>query len=344
MKLTEYRELISEIDRVLRATKERPLVQIYKAFLDAFPGQVPEFDRAIAAYNEVKEAPEKKLAIILLRKMFPRHQDQSDESPSKTNQNSKYGTRRDPFAIIRPKQTAKSWKEKYYDPTIVFESPEAMGDVHLCNLMDEEAYRQFKSTGNMLHVLEAFFRRIDLLVFGEMEDDQEIKIQAWMATALANGFKQYYSRKIVHKEENITLDAVFGIEGKKKLEAFDPYTIDTHTLVEKTREVQWHFNLKFTPAIRFTRKMLEAKYIARGDGHNTHRFTHAEISTICTEEARKTYPSYMAWCEDKGLTFLAGKRVRDSFLDVIEAISPDLKKELEAEISNPQKHLFTSNL
>lgn len=333
MNRAEYLDCVARMTKVLEATRNRPIEYVFKDFVSEFPEGMPPFEEFADAYRKDIQPRE------LLRALYPRRQVIYPQLKRTLKaENLKQGIRHDPHEIRRPVRKFNDWKDKYDDPTIIFESKESMGDVALCYLMDEDARKQFEVNGNMLFVMEAFFRRVDMLVFGEMEDEQEIPIQAWMAKALADGFKQYHSRRFLHREK-ITLDAAFNIAGKKRQEEFDLFTIDNNKLLDKAREVQWYCNLKFAPALKFAWQILDLEHDARGDNVN-YNFTHADLRTICTEEARGSYPSYAAWHEDKGYAYLAGKSLRESFLDLMEAISPDLKEAIKTAMKDTRKRLF----
>lgn len=264
--------------------------------------------------------------------------------------NAKYAHRRDPLSVESPSIKRRNWRKDHDDPSIVFSSPESKGDISLCNMMSEDARREYEATGNILYVLQAFYQRVDFLSgslseeyvqgiesqdsdreyhdggglyllvtpdgtkewhfeyplagegrdyrFGNYpadslsyarrytlaardllckgkdpsciqyehellvrvdcvhESEPDVPIPAWMAQALSDGFKHYYSRRFLSRE-NISLDTAFGIEGSKRQEEFDLFTIDTSKLLEKTRELQWYFQLAFSTACKHALELLK---------------------------------------------------------------------------------------
>jgi hypothetical protein len=166
MKLSEckdaYNEALEKIEIILKKFNRDDYVGIYKAFLDAFPGQVPPNREFVAVYNPDITARH------LLRELYSVN---SPQEPQKRrpplNKNAKYGNRKDPFEVRRPVLKVNNWREKYADPTCIL--LESLGDTELVDMCEKEVRIQYEATGNILFVLEAFFRRVDQLTGGLSE-------------------------------------------------------------------------------------------------------------------------------------------------------------------------------
>ncbi len=343
-----------------------------------------------------------------------------------TPENEKHANRRDLLEVVHPVVKQKNWLKKYDDPSVVFSTAESKGDIQVANMMSEEARVAFETSGNMLHVLEAFFQRVDLLVgklseiyvrevthadlagdgvkdspcelhdgcglyllifpdgtkewhlayrfSGEPKDyhlgnypdhslsyarrfslaahdllrngkdpvapehkneliarieciyekEPDVTIPAWMALALADGFKHYYSRRFLHQEA-VSLDNALGIDGKKNQEEIDFFTVDTRKLVEKARELQWYFRCSFASACKAAEQIFRAEMDVLGQEHNSSKsdlylFNHATLKTICEQEARGEYGSYAGWCERHNRTPYANERCRDAYIQYLHAI------------------------
>lgn len=189
---------------------------------------------------------------------------------------------------------------------------------------------------------EEYEREIEARIDCHYDEEPHVSIPAWMAQSLSDGFKQYYSRRFIHGKD-ATLDESFGVGGKKHHEEFDTFTIDSRTLVEKTREVQWNCNLAFATACKYALRILELESSARGDNID-YKYTHALVTTLCANEARGDYGTYAAWYKDKGYTFVADKMLRESFMELIEAIDPDMKQEIENDMKDSRKKHFKNLL
>ena len=183
---------------------------------------------------------------------------------------------------------------------------------------------------------------IEAIIDGINDYEKDVPIQAWMAQALADGFKHYYSRRILSRKQDTTLDAVFGIESKKRFDEFSDFSIDNSKLVDEARNIQWHCNLKFAPALEFALQKIKLEQTARGDnfnGQELYRFTHAKLKTICADESRGKYGSYGAWHKAKEFGFLAPNSLREGFLEIIAAYDECCKTTLKAEIETAMKDL-----
>lgn len=223
-----------------------------------------------------------------------------------------------------------------------------IGDYPKINLHYARRYRE--AANNLLVKRKYPFSKknnIEAIIDCIYDDEKDVPIPAWMAQALADGFKHYYSRRFLSGKQDTTLDAVFGIEGKNRFHEFSDFSIDNRTLVNKAREVQWYCNLKFAPALEFARRIIECEYTADGsnfDDEELYRFTHAELKTICQDESRGKYGSYAKWYQDKEYGYLANRMLRDSFFELIEILDESsktsLKIEIEAAMNDTHKRLF----
>ncbi|HOP39886.1 MAG TPA: Arm DNA-binding domain-containing protein [Geobacteraceae bacterium] len=336
--------------------------------------------------------------------------------------------KRNPLEIKEtPIVSSKNWRKTFDDPAVVFTNLGSRGDTGLCDMADQEARRKYNASGNMLYVLESFFRRVDMLCGGLSEDqireakpwkepfemhdggglfllvepdgskkwyigddyigdyphyslsyarcyyyarqdiftkgesfddpkelkreielridcfyddEPDVPIPAWMAQALADGFKQYYSRKFLHGKD-ITLDGVFGITGDKRQRQFDMFTIDTSKLVEKTREVQWYCNLTFSAAIKHALRIFKKEPEACGDNIE-YKFIHADIETVRADESRGRYGNYGEWCKANDRTPFMFHPNREEYMDLMEAIDPKLRMSIEKDMLNPRRRLLNN--
>lgn len=449
MRLSEYKDIIKEINDVFNKTNRESQVDIFRALLDIFPRQVPPQEQFNTVYHPELSARQ------LVRALFPpKKYTNNPQLPTPTGINARYGNRKDPIETRRPCRKVRNWREHFDDPTCVL--LDSIGDTKLCDMMGKDSRKRYEATGNVLFVLQAFFRRVDQLTgalseielqcakpeknayslddggglhlvvnpdgtkqwylkicrkiktrkkavevdpdfakqwhvathinkwrtkhFGDYpqttlhyarryrdtankllnkrkypfskknnieamidciyDDENDVPIPAWMAQALADGFKHYYSKRFLHNKQDTTLDAVFGIEGTKTYNEFSPFSVSNRTLVEEAREIQWYCNLKFATALNFAVRKIESEYDAKGDGKDIYKFTHAEIRTICQDESRGKYPSFGAWCEDKGYSFLANFSSREDFLSFVKAFNSELGADIETAMKDPHKRLI----
>lgn len=170
--------------------------------------------------------------------------------------------------------------------------------------------------------------------------NHELYMPSWMAKAVADKFKQYYSRKILCNE-NITLDSIFKITGIKKQEEFDYYSIDTTKCVYKTRKIQWYTGLRFATACSYAILLLQLEPQKRGDITDDHqlKLSHPSCETLCQEESRGKYGTYAAWCKRNKTPLHANTLQQDSFFDYLDAFGPkhNLRKKIIADMQDKRK-------
>jgi len=157
---TEYKIALKKIEDILEHVPRNNRTRIYKALLDVFPGEIPPFEQFI--YN-AEYTPRQLLRALHSRKTAPEASDR--RPPLKINE--KFGVRKNPLEIRYPEHKANNWRETYRDPTCILLN--SLEDNKLCDMNDRDALNRYKTTGNMLYVLEAFFRRVDQLTGGLSE-------------------------------------------------------------------------------------------------------------------------------------------------------------------------------
>jgi hypothetical protein len=327
MKLSEYKATFSQINGVLQKSGKLRTASVYQALQNAFPGQIPLFEEFFKVYYEGVTARE------LLRSLYPKKVSESPKSrrPPKAD-NVKHANRRDQYEVRRPgNSTPADWRKKYNDPTVIYSPP----CPDLLTALEREPRLKWENEGQFLHMMKAFFRRIDEYEASikhsvkKCNGDTTIPVPLWMATAIADGFKQYYSRRVLHKESNVTLETIFGIAGKTPWEKFDALTIDNTAIIERTREVQAYCGLAFSPALGFAARIIKAKCDLDSDGHDVFTFDHAGLESLKDSEARGRFPSLGAWLKDKGFAEKVPVMLRDSFLEYIEALDPIIRRDIE---------------
>ncbi len=362
-----------------------------------------------------------------------------------TSENEKHANRRDPLEVAHPVVKQKNWLKKYDDPSVVFSTAESKGDIQVANMMSEEARVAFEASGNMLHVLEAFFQRVDLLVgklseiyvrevthadlagdgvkdspcelhdgcglyllifpdgtkewhlayrFSDKPQDYrvgnypdyslsyarrfslaahdllrngkdpvapehknelnariecvydtepDVPIPAWMALALADGFKHYYSRRFLHQEA-VSLDNALGIDGKKNQEEIDIFTIETRKLVEKTRELQWYFGLSFATCCKIAEKVLRVEMTGQeelpdGSKRDLYHFKPIPLKNICEQESRGAYGNFAGWCERHNRTLYASELCRNDYLKYLASLDKSLAASVEESLNDERKKM-----
>jgi hypothetical protein len=135
---------------------------------------------------------------------------------------SKFANRRDPYEVRRQvKKSGENWRDHYDHLTIV-----GPGGIGGCRKTEKKPRAKWEQNGNFFHVMKAFYMRVDLLSKDREErkkgideenlagidemnpEENEISIPLWMASAIADGFKQYVSRRLYHKDDKASLDAI----------------------------------------------------------------------------------------------------------------------------------------
>lgn len=173
--------------------------------------------------------------------------------------------------------------------------------------------------------------------------EPEVPIPAWMASALADSFKQYFFRRFLH-QESISLDSVLKIDGKKHQEQFDIFIVDTRKIVETARELQWCFGLSFASSCKIAAQIIKAETAVHnqmpdGTTSELYLFDHARLETICQQEARGEYGSYAGWCERHNKGYYASDLVRRDYFDYLEAVDSTLRSLIEKSLSDERKKM-----
>jgi len=196
------------------------------------------------------------------------------------------------------------------------------------------AWRDLVSKGKY-PATEEYEREIEARIDCLYDNEPDVPIPAWMAQALTDAFKQHYSRNFLH-HKNTTLDDILGISGKKYREEFDIFTIDDRTLVDKAREVQWTCNLAFATACKHAKRILELDSSARGDNIDR-KATYPLLRTVRERESRGDYGDLSAWCNGKSYAPLVNHYIRESFLELMDMIDPQLRLEIENDMKDVRK-------
>lgn len=173
--------------------------------------------------------------------------------------------------------------------------------------------------------------------------EPDVPIPAWMAQALSDGFKHYYSRRFLHQEQ-VSLDSALGIDGKKNQEEIDPFTIGTRTLVEKTRELQWYFGLSFATCCEIAEKILrlemdDQEELPGGIKKDLYHFNQVKLKHICEQESRGVYGSYAGWCERNNKGLCASEPSRNDFLAYLAILDNSLRTLVEESLKDARKKM-----
>ncbi len=344
---TSDQKTLSKIDTILKIYRGRLPQVVYRAILDAFPGRAPLYEVFSKAYRD-GITPHELHEALFNPGAIKKHR------PPKTT-NKKFANRRDPFEVRRPeKKRGENWPGQYDHLTIT-----CSDGIEGCRQFEKEPRAKWEQNGNFLHIMKGFYMRVDqlskdreekrkgideesLAVIDEMNPgENEIPIPLWMASAIADGFKQFVSRRLYDKDDKVTLDAIFRVDGKKPWKEFDPSIIDNSAILHKTRELQWYCGLAFSPALEYAYRIIKAECDCEGEEKEGNIFTlnHATLESLKDQEVRGQLPSLGAWLEYEGLAKRPPAHLTADFLEYIDILDRTIRSDIEANMKDGRKKI-----